>query len=74
MFEFYPQIKFVHIACVVHSGCLFALRGTMLILDGSQWVHHPILRRTTYLIDTTLLAVSIAIAHDPRSLFARFVR
>lgn len=62
MLEFYPQIKLIHIACVVLSGSLFALRGTMLILAGSQWVHHPILRRTTYLIDSTLLAAGIALA------------
>ncbi|MHB8447431.1 MAG: SirB2 family protein [Rudaea sp.] len=62
MLEFYPQIKFVHIACVALSGSLFTLRGMMLILAGSQWVHHPILRRTTYLIDSTLLAAGIALA------------
>ena len=27
---FYPQIKFVHIACVVLSGSLFALRGLLI--------------------------------------------
>ncbi len=62
MLELYPQIKLIHIACVVLSGSLFALRGTILILAGSQWVHHPIVRRTTYLIDTTLLAAGIALA------------
>ena len=55
---YYPQIKLVHITCVVLSGSLFALRGTMM-LAGSQWVYHPILRRGSYLIDTTLLGAAI---------------
>jgi len=55
---FYPQIKFVHIACVVLSGSLFALRG-MMMMAGSRWTYHPILRRGSYLIDTTLLGAAI---------------
>lgn len=56
---YYPQIKLVHITCVVLSGSLFALRGMMMFLGGSQWVYHPILRRGSYLIDTTLLGAAI---------------
>lgn len=55
---YYPQIKLVHISCVVLSGSLFALRGTMM-LAGSQWTYHPILRRGSYLIDTTLLTAGV---------------
>lgn len=55
---FYPQIKFIHIACVVLSGSVFALRG-MMMLAGSRWVYHPILRRGSYLIDTTLLTAAV---------------
>lgn len=29
MLEFYPQIKWLHIACVLASGSLFALRGLL---------------------------------------------
>ena len=61
LIAFYPQIKFIHIACVVLSGSLFALRG-MMMLAGSQWVYHPLLRRGSYLIDTTLLTAGIALA------------
>jgi uncharacterized membrane protein SirB2 len=31
MIEFYPQIKFVHVLCVILSGSLFALRGAMML-------------------------------------------
>lgn len=55
---FYPQIKFVHIACVVLSGSLFALRGGMM-LGGSEHVYHPALRYLSYLIDTTLLGAAV---------------
>ena len=61
LIAFYPQIKFIHIFCVVLSGSLFALRG-MMMLAGSQWVYHPILKRGSYLIDSTLLAAGIALA------------
>lgn len=56
--SFYPQIKLVHIGCVVLSGSVFALRG-MMMLAGSRWVYHPILRRGSYLIDTTLLTAGV---------------
>lgn len=55
---FYPQIKFVHITCVVLSGSLFALRGGMM-LGGSEHVYHPALRYLSYLIDTTLLGAGV---------------
>lgn len=61
LIAFYPQIKFVHIACVVLSGSVFTLRGLMM-LAGSRWVYHPVLKRGSYLIDTTLLAAGIALA------------
>ncbi|MBS0486399.1 MAG: SirB2 family protein [Proteobacteria bacterium] len=61
LIAFYPQIKFLHIACVVLSGSLFTLRGIMM-LAGSQWVYHPILKHGSYLIDSTLLAAGITLA------------
>lgn len=58
---FYPQVKFIHITCVILSGSLFALRGVMM-LAGSSWVYHPLLRRASYVIDTTLLVAGITLA------------
>ncbi|MCE7951529.1 MAG: regulator SirB [Xanthomonadales bacterium PRO7] len=58
LIAFYPQIKFLHIACVVLSGSLFALRGTMM-LAGSNGVYHPALKYLSYLIDTTLLTAAV---------------
>lgn len=55
---FYPQIKLVHITCVVLSGSLFTLRGTMM-LAGSNGVYHPALKYLSYLIDTTLLTAAV---------------
>ena len=36
MIEFYPQIKAMHIAMVIASGFLFALRGAG-VLAGMRW-------------------------------------
>ncbi|HVH33854.1 MAG TPA: SirB2 family protein [Tahibacter sp.] len=58
MIEFYPQIKFVHIAAVIASGSLFGLRG-LLMLAGSRWSQHALLRYTSYAIDTTLLTAAL---------------
>ena len=55
---FYPQIKLVHITCVVLSGSLFTLRGVMM-LAGSVRVYHPALKYLSYLIDTTLLTSAV---------------
>ena len=58
MIEFYPQIKFVHVLCVILSGSLFAVRG-MLMLAGSRLTNHAVLRFTSYTIDTTLLTAAL---------------
>lgn len=58
MLEFYPQIKFVHVLCVVLSGSLFALRG-MLMLTGSPLANHGVLRYASYAIDTALLTAAL---------------
>ena len=58
MIEFYPQIKFVHVLCVILSGSLFALRGTMM-LAGSRLANHAALRYLSYAIDTTLLTAAL---------------
>jgi uncharacterized membrane protein SirB2 len=58
MIEFYPQIKFVHVAAVILSGSLFALRGLMM-LARSRFTNHPVLRFLSYAIDTTLLTTAL---------------
>ncbi len=59
--EFYPQIKWVHVSCVVLSGGLFALRG-LLAVTGSAHANHAVLRHLSYVIDTTLLAAALLLA------------
>ncbi len=62
----YPQIKLVHVSCVVMSGSLFAARGLMM-LAGLDATNHRVLRYLSYLIDTTLLAsalILVAILHQ----------
>src|SRR6185312_11253599 len=61
MLEFYPQIKFVHVLCVVLSGSLFAARG-LLSMANSPLVDHVALRFASYAIDTTLLTAALMLA------------
>lgn len=58
MIEFYPQIKFVHVLCVILSGSLFTLRGLMMLLH-SRFTNHAALRYLSYAIDTTLLTAAL---------------
>ncbi|WP_040673229.1 MULTISPECIES: SirB2 family protein [Rhodanobacter] len=71
MFEFYPQIKWVHIACVLASGSLFALRGLLVQLGhagAAQW--EPV-RWLSYAIDTSLLTAALMLVSIlPGALFA----
>ena len=61
MIEFYPEIKWVHVAAVICSGLLFALRGAAL-LAGARWAMAAPLRYLSYLIDTTLLTAALMLA------------
>ena len=58
MIEFYPQIKFVHVAAVILSGSLFMLRG-WLMLARARFTNHAALRFLAYAIDTTLLTSAL---------------
>ncbi len=62
MIEFYPQIKWVHVAAVFASVTVFALRG-LLVLSGqhriAMWAP---LRFLSYTIDTTLLTAALMLA------------
>jgi uncharacterized membrane protein SirB2 len=61
MIEFYPQIKWVHVAAVICSGLLFALRGGAQ-LAGARWTMAAPLRFLSYAIDTTLLTAALMLA------------
>jgi len=58
--DYYAQIKLLHIACVVLSGSLFALRG-VLMLTGSPYANHILVARLSYVIDTTLLGSALTL-------------
>jgi uncharacterized membrane protein SirB2 len=58
LIEFYPQIKAVHIACVLASGSLFAIRGAA-VLFGARWPLALPVRWLSYAIDTTLLTAAL---------------
>jgi uncharacterized membrane protein SirB2 len=61
MIEFYLQIKWVHVAAVLTSGGLFALRG-IVMLTGARWYMAAPLRYLSYTIDTVLLTAAMMLA------------
>ena len=61
MIEFYPQIKWVHVAAVLASGGLFAVRGLALQF-GAPWVMAAPLRYLSYAIDSILLTAALMLA------------
>lgn len=58
MIEFYPQIRSVHIAMVLASVILFALRGAGA-LAGGKWPMAWPLRWGSIAVDTTLLTAAL---------------
>ncbi len=70
MIEFYPQIKLVHVAAIMASGSLFAVRGAAL-LAGLRWPLWAPVRYLSYSIDTVLLtAAMMLLTILPGSLFS----
>jgi len=70
MIEFYPQIKFVHIAAITCSGALFFLRGSSA-LAGLRWPMAAPVRYLSYTVDTVLLtAAMMLLTILPGALFA----
>jgi uncharacterized membrane protein SirB2 len=61
MIELYPEIRWVHIAAVLASGALFALRG-LVMLAGARWHMAAPLRFLSYAIDTVLLTAALMLA------------
>lgn len=65
MMEFYPQIKWVHVAAVLGSGALFLVRGLALQLDArwnAHWAMSAPLRYLSYSIDIVLLTAALMLA------------
>lgn len=71
MIEFYPQIKWVHIACVLASGMLFALRGTLVQVGHARVAQLIPVRLLSYTIDTILLTAALMLVSIlPHGMFA----
>ena len=70
MIEFYAPVRSVHIAAVVISGSLFALRGMGVLADGG-WPRHIVVRAASWAVDTVLLTAALMLwTMLPEALFA----
>lgn len=58
MYEFYPEIRAVHIAAVLASVSLFALRG-IGVFSGGRWPMATPVKLLSYTIDTVLLTAAL---------------
>lgn len=71
MIEFYPQIKWVHVAAVMASGTLFLLRGLLVQAGQARLGMAAPVRYLSYTIDTTLLtAAFMLLTILPGAMFA----
>src|SRR5690606_36226739 len=61
MIEYYLEIKWVHVAAVIASGSLFAIRGAAQ-LAGAGWTMAAPLRYLIYGIDTVLLTAALMLS------------
>lgn len=59
--SYYPQILALHVGCVVCSGALFTVRGVLRVADRPV-ANHRVLRKLSYVIDTTLLVAALLLA------------
>lgn len=70
MIEFYPEVKWLHVAAVIASGSLFLLRG-IAVLASARWPMVRPVRHVSYAIDTVLLTAALALlAILPSALYA----
>lgn len=58
MFEFYAEIRLVHISAALASGGLFLLRG-LALFSGFAWAKSAPLRYLSYAVDTILLTAAL---------------
>ncbi len=71
MIEFHPHIKWVHIACVLASGRLFALRGLLVQVGHDGDARRIPVRVLAYAIDTISLTTALMLLSIlPGALFA----
>ncbi|MEO8011940.1 MAG: SirB2 family protein [Dokdonella sp.] len=71
MIEFLAQIKWVHVASVILSGVLFALRGLLVQANRPRLGMAAPLRYLSYSIDTVLLTTALMLLTIlPGALFA----
>ncbi len=71
MIEFYAQIRWVHIACIIASGLLFLLRGSLVLAGKQQVAMLAPLRFLSYGIDTILLSAALMLLTIlPHAMFA----
>jgi uncharacterized membrane protein SirB2 len=71
MFEFYAQIKGVHVAMVLASGSLFLLRGVLAWNGRDDLARLGLLRYASMAVDTTLLtAAMMLLTFLPHAVFA----
>ncbi len=71
MLAFYPQIKWLHIAAVLFSGSLFALRGALVQIAKPHWALAAPVRYLSYSIDTVLLTLALMLLTMlPHEMFA----
>lgn len=59
MMEFYPQIKWVHIAAVLCSGAIFLLRGALVQAGKQKFALAAPVRYLSYSVDTILLTAAL---------------
>lgn len=59
LMAFYPQIKWAHVATVVASGSLFALRGLLVQAGRPRRAMAAPVRYLSYSIDTLLLTTAL---------------
>lgn len=57
----YLLLKYVHVSCVILSGCGFVLRGVWMLADSPRLTQRWV-RIVPHIVDTALLASAIGLA------------
>ena len=70
MLQFYPQINWMHFACVLASASLFAFRDVTIHCAHTGVVQRPSVRWCRYAMDCSLLIAGLRLVSDLRG--ARF--
>lgn len=58
----FSEIRATHVTCVALSGALFSCRAMLRIGGGEAVANHRLLRRASYVIDTTLLLAALLLS------------